>query len=181
MAPELRGGNLQLISYDINCRLATLLRIVAFTLAAGSISAGEIEARKNWFGDPYFQLSSAITPCPEPLGPLMTEDEALRDSHHRSERGTRCHLEGRCRHPSSYDYDKEIAANVKTKADAFAPRPSTLWVLVQGRRVWIYGCVPQGYRRGGLEKALRTVHDVELAMEEVRIGGGGEVPYRTKK
>ena len=160
--------------------MATLLRIVAFTFAAGSVSAGEIEARKNWFGDPYFQLSNAIPACPEPLGPLMTEDEALRDSHHRSERGTRCHLEGRCRHPSSYDYDKEIAANIKASASSFLPRPSTLWVLVQGRRVWIYGCVADGYRRGHLEKALRAIPDVELAMEEVRKGVRGPAPYRGK-
>jgi hypothetical protein len=153
---------------------------VAIALFSSTVLAGEIEARKNWFGDPYFQLSSAIVPCPEPLGPLMTEDEALRDSHHRAERGTRCHLEGRCRHPSSYDYDKEIAANIKAKAGAFAPRPSTLWVLVQGRRVWIYGCVPEGYRRGRLEKALRGIPDVELAMEEIRVGARGAVPYRLR-
>ena len=150
------------------------------TLAAGAVSAGEIEARRNWFNDPFFPLSNAIATCPEPLGPLMTEDEALRDSHHRSERGTRCHLEGRCRHPSSYDYDKEIAANIRARADAFIPNRSTLWVLVQGRRVWIYGCVPDGYRRASLEKALRAIPDVELAMEEVRKGARGPVPYRTK-
>ncbi len=53
-------------------------------------------------------------------------------------------------------------------------------MLVQGRRVWAYGCVTNGYRRGALEKALRKVADVELAMEEVRIGPRGEVPYRLK-
>ncbi len=180
MRPDLRTGNLELISYDINWRLATLLRIVAFALVASTVSAGDLEARRNWFGDPYFQLSNAIASCPEPLGPLMTEDEALRDSHHRSERGTRCHLEGRCRHPSSYDYDKEIAANIQAKADTFSPRSSTLWVLVQGRRVWVYGCVPAGYRRGQLEKALRRIPDVELAMEEVRVGALGSVPYRQR-
>ena len=147
---------------------------------AGAAPTRENEARKDWFGDPFFQLSNAMASCPEPLGPLMTEDEALRDSHHRSERGTRCHLEGRCRHPSSYDYDKEIAASIKAKASAFLPRTSTLWVLVQGRRVWIYGCVPEGYRRGTLEKALRAIPDVELAMEEVRKGTRGPVPYHTK-
>ena len=57
---------------------------------------------------------------------------------------------------------------------------STLWVLVQGRRVWIYGCVSPAYRRGGLEKGLRRIPDVELAMEEVRIGKDGKMPYRVK-
>ena len=153
---------------------------MAVTAFAGAVSAGEIEARRNWFGDPYFQLSNAIASCPEPRGPLMTEEEALRDSHHRSERGTRCHLEGRCRHPSSYDYDKEIAADIKAKAAALIPMPSTLWVLVQGRRVWIYGCVGSGYRRGRLEQGLRRIPDVELSMEEIRVGARGKTPYATK-
>src|SRR5258708_40216053 len=104
MRPDLRTGNLELISYDINWRLATLLRIVAFALMASTVSAGDLEARRNWFGDPYFQLWNATASCPEPLGPLRTEDQALRDSHHRSRSGTRWHLEARCRHPSSSDY-----------------------------------------------------------------------------
>ena len=151
-------------------------------LGALAFPAGAVEEGRNWFGDPYFQLTREIAPCPEPLGSLITEDEALRESHHRSERGTRCHLEGRCRHPSSYDYDREIAESIRRAAGekGFAPHPSTLWVLVQGRRVRVYGCVPAGYRRGHLEKALRRIPDVELAMEEVRIGDRGRIGYRTR-
>src|SRR5258708_5006825 len=182
MRPDLRTGNLELISYDINWRLATLLRIVAFSLVASTVSAGDLEARRNWFGDPYFQVSNAVASCPEPLGPLITESEALRESHHRAERGTRCHLEGRCRRPSSYDYDAEISAGIKDAArkGALLAQPSTLWVLVQGRRVWIYGCVAAPYRRGHLEKALRKIADVELATEEIRVGDRGGIPYRMK-
>jgi hypothetical protein len=181
MKPGFRKGNLELISYDINSRLATILRIVALALVSGAVSAAEIEARKNWFGDPWFQVSNDIASCPEPLGPLITESEALRESHHRAERGTRCHLEGRCRHPSSFDYDKEIAGNIESAAreGKLLPRRSTLWVLVQGRRVWIFGCVAAEYERGRLEKGLRKIPDVELAMEEVRVGANGKVPYPT--
>src|SRR5512141_1883868 len=138
------------------------------------------QLRTNWFGDPYFQLTHDVADCPEPLGPLVTEEEALRESHHRAERGTRCYLENRCRYPSSYDYDREIAASIRAEAALLAPRPSTLWVLVQGRRVWVYGCVERTYRRGRIEKALRGIASVELAMEEVRVGVNGELPYRTK-
>ena len=149
---------------------------------AGALAAGATEARRNWFGDPWFQVSRGVAACPEPLGPLITESEALRESHPRAARGTRGHLEGRCRHPSSFDYDKEIAENIKrsTQKGSFLPRSSTLWVLVQGRRVWIYGCVPSDYPRGQLEKALRKIPDVELAMEEMRVGNNGPTPYRTK-
>jgi len=182
MQPGFRKEDSELISYDINWRLATLLRIVVLALFSGAVSAGDIEARKDWFGDPYFQLSSDIASCPEPLGPLITQSEALRESHHRAERGTRCHLEGRCKYPSSFDYDKEIAEGIRRAAreGALLPRPSTLWVLVQGRRVWVYGCVAPGYRKGALEKGLRKVPDVELAMEGVRVGTSARAPYRTR-
>ena len=155
--------------------------ILALTLASwmALTQAGDAP-RTNWFHDPFFQLSRDVAACPEPLGPRVDEEEALRDSHHRNERGLRCYLEHRCIHPSSYDYDKDIAARIQAAAARIAPRPSTLWVLVQGRRVWVYGCVAKGYPRGALEKALRKVPDVELAMEEVRIGTRGEIPYRLK-
>jgi len=155
--------------------------ILALTLASlAAVAQGGDAPRTNWFHDPFFQLTHDIAACPEPLGPLVNEEEALRDSHHRNERGLRCYLEHRCVHPSSYDYDKDIAARIQAASTRIAPRPSTLWVLVQGRRVWVYGCVAKGYRRGALEKALRKVADVELAMEEVRVGPRGEVPYRLK-
>lgn len=155
-----------------------LLAVAAAT--AGLALGAESGARRNWFEDPFFALTAEVPRCPEPFGPLATEEEALRDSHHRSERGTRCFLEGRCRHPSSYDYDGEIAANIKARLPKLAPHPSSLWVLVQGRRVWIYGCAGASYRRGALEKALRRIPDVEVAIEEIRVGSQGAIPYRMK-
>jgi hypothetical protein len=156
--------------------------IFAAALAAwAGIAGGDgIETRTNWFHDPFFQLSRDIAACPEPLGPLVTEEEALRDSHHRNERGLRCYLEHRCIHSSSYDYDKDIAARIQAAHGRIAPRHSTIWILVQGRRVWAYGCVAGNYKRGAIEKALRRDPDIELAMEEVRVGTRGEVPYRLK-
>jgi hypothetical protein len=137
---------------------------------------------KNRFNDPYFQVSNDVAGCPEPLGPLMTEEEAIRDTHHRLERGLRCYLEKRCRYSSSYQYDAEIAASIQAavRERRVNVSRSTLWVLVQGRRAWIYGCVPAGYRAGTLRSWLRTVPDVEVATEELRIGPRGKVRYRTR-
>ena len=150
--------------------------------SASALAAEDREATRNWFHDPYLELTHEIASCPEPKGPYVTEAEALRESHHRAERGSRCHLEGRCRHPSSYDYDREIADRIRDAAreKRLIPRPSTLWVLVQGRRVWIYGCVPASYQRGRLEKAFRAIPDVEVAIEQVRVGSRGTIPYRMK-
>ncbi len=154
---------------------------IFFALALGAHAAAP-EAPKNWFNDPFFQVSSDVPACPEPLGPLMTEQEALRDTHHRLERGLRCHLEKRCRYSSSYQYDPEIADGIR-KAIAerrlLLPR-STLWVLVQGRRVWIYGCVPAAYRAGTLRDQLRKIPDVEVATEELRVGPRGKAGYAAR-
>lgn len=140
-------------------------------------------AMQNWFGDPFFQVSHGVDACPEPVGPLMTEEEKLRDSHHRNERGLRCYLEKRCKYSSSYMYDAEIADNIKAAVAGGRmklPSPSTLWVMVQGRRVWIYGCVPAGFRHGALRDQLRRIPDVEVATEEVRIGPRGALEYRAR-
>jgi hypothetical protein len=158
----------------------TPITIAAILLCAPA-AADERAELKNWFGDPFFQLTREIGSCPQPLGPYIPEEEALRYSHHRAERGTRCYQEKRCRLPSSYDYDREIAARIQgdfTQKRLALPR-STLWVLVQGRRVWIQGCVAPGYRSGALSAKLKRVPDVELAMEEVRVGASGAIPYRT--
>lgn len=160
--------------------LARSAASLGLALACASIPwrAAADETRGNRFGDPFFQVSRDVAGCPEPLGPLVTEAEALRQSHHRNERGLRCYLEKRCRLPSSFDYDRGIAERIAAQAPRFVPHPSTLWILVQGRRVWVYGCVPSRYRKGTLERALRGVPDVELAIEEVRVGSRASVPYR---
>ena len=154
--------------------------VLALALVAPASQAAEADGRTNWFGAPWFQVSRDIAACPEPLGPLVTEAEALRQSHHRNERGLRCYLEKRCRLPSSFDYDRDIAARIEAAAPRFVPHPSTLWVLVQGRRVWIQGCAGKGYPKGALERALRGVPEVELAIEEVRVGASAAPPYRLR-
>jgi hypothetical protein len=113
----------------------------------------------------------------------MTEEEAIRDTHHRLERGQRCYLEKRCRYSSSYQYDPEIARAIQAavRDGRFkVPRESSLWILVQGRRVFAHGCVPAGYRAGSLREQLRKIPDVEVAVEDVRIGAHGTVGYRTR-
>ncbi len=157
------------------------MRALPWVLAPLLALGARAEApRTNWFGDPFFRIGDVIADCPEPLGPLVTEEEALRQSHHRNERGLRCYLEKRCRLPNSFAYDKDIAARIEKDAARIAPRGSTLWILVQGRRVWAYGCVDASYRRGSIERALRDVPEVEVAIEQVRVGPRAAPPYRLR-
>jgi hypothetical protein len=162
-------------------RLWRPIACAAIALCAPAI-ADDREELKIRFDDPFFRITHDIEPCPQPRGPYATEAEALAESHHRAERGTRCYQEGRCRLPSSYDYDRGIAARIErdfAEKRLALPR-STLWVLVKGRRVFIQGCVPSNYRAGELRKKLMRIPDVELAIEDVRIGAGGKVPYRVR-
>ena len=156
---------------------------LAFAAFASASAFGTDDKLENRFNDPFFQLSAAAPSCPEPLGPLITEDEAIRDTHHRLERGQRCYLEKRCRYPSSYQYDPEIAQAIQAavRDGRFkVPKESSLWILVQGRRVFAYGCVPARYRAGSVRDQLRGIPDVEVAVEDVRIGPRGTVGYRVR-
>jgi len=134
---------------------------------------------RNWFADPFFTVREAVRDCPVPLGPLTNGDERRTQTHTRSERGTRCFLEGRCTRPNSYLYDEDIAAGVRARfAASRAYRDASLWVTVQRRIVWIEGCVAPGYRSGSLERLVRDVPDIELVVVNVRQGPRGTIPYR---
>lgn len=138
------------------------------------------EDPRNWFGDPFVQLSAAIANCPEPLGPRATEEQMLRQTHHRLERGTRCWLEGRCARQSAYDYDRDIATRI---ARAWTAHPefarSTIWATVQGRIVFLEGCVRDPALGARLEAFGRGIQDVDLAVVFVFRPGTGTPAYRT--
>ena len=52
--------------------------IALAVLAADPAGGAAPAVRTNWFHDPFFSVSRDIAPCPEPLGPLVTEDNGLR-------------------------------------------------------------------------------------------------------
>jgi len=160
--------------------LAVLALCAGPCLAQGNAPASaESAALRNWFDDPFFPVRAALADCPVPLGPLTNGDERRTQTHTRSERGTRCWQEGRCRLPNSYLYDPEIAAAVRARfAQTKTYRDASLWVTVQRRIVWIEGCVAPGYRAGALERLVRDVPDVELVVVNVRKGPRGAIPYR---
>jgi len=157
-------------------RVVTVVVQMLCALASVGVSGAEL---RNWFDDPFFPVRSAIADCPVPLGPFTTGDEMRTQTHTRSERGTRCWLEGRCTRPNSYLYDKDIADGVRARfAQTRAYRGASLWVTVQRRIVWIEGCVAATAPAGGLERLVRDVPDVELVVVNVRKGPRGEIPYR---
>ena len=154
--------------------------LAMFAAGAGAAADKAIPELRNWFDDPFFQVRGGARDCPAPLGPLTTGEEMRTQIHNRSERGTRCYQEGRCRLPNSFLYDKDIAEAVRAKfAATRAFRDASLWVTVQRRIVWIEGCVAPGQGSGRLEKLVRSVPDVELVVVNVRRRPGDATPYRT--
>jgi hypothetical protein len=141
--------------------------------------AADDEQVLNRFNDPFEAVSSDIADCPEPRGPRITAAEARVQAHHRAERGTTCWLKGECSEPNAFRYDAGIAATLRGKLAA-APElhPSSLWLTVQGRVVYLEGCVARAEQGPALEAVARTVPDVQQALALVRVGPSAALPYR---
>jgi hypothetical protein len=135
--------------------------------------------RRNWFDDPFFQISSAIPNCPVPAGPFITEAERKVQTHHRAEKGTTCWLAKQCDRPSYYAYDKDIAADLQAALRQHGPfENTTLWVTVQGRVVFIEGCVKDEGVYMELEALARTVPNVQQAIAAVFADPSARPPYK---
>ncbi|WP_245623555.1 BON domain-containing protein [Paraburkholderia nodosa] len=136
--------------------------------------------RKNWYNDPFFALSNAISACPQPLGPRMTKAEADDDAHYRVERGTTCWLAHKCSKPNSYLYDVDIAAAIRQQLQGDALFAGTsIWITVQRRFVYAEGCVGPGFDSAALERRLAAIPDVEQVFVRVSSNPQGALPYKT--
>ena len=149
--------------------------VCALALAGSCAAAPTDEVLQNWFDDPFFQVSSDIADCPLPAGPYMTEAERRVQTHHRAEKGTTCWLSGACDRPNVYAYDADIARALRDAAARSQPfTGTTLWVTVQGRVVYLEGCVASDAAVAPLEAFARQVPQVQQAVAIVR------APYRLR-
>ncbi|HTH60726.1 MAG TPA: BON domain-containing protein [Paraburkholderia sp.] len=166
------------------------VRALCVTLCAASIAQGAFaqgkpsshdDARKNWYGDPFFALSAAAGPaCPTPLGPRMSREEADSDAHYRVERGTSCWLAHRCSKPNSYMYDADIAKAIRKQLhDAPMLAGTSLWVTVQRRFVYVDGCVPASFDRLALQRRMEQILDVDRVFVRVTSDPHALLPYPT--
>ncbi|WP_245747053.1 BON domain-containing protein [Paraburkholderia lycopersici] len=147
--------------------------------ARGAVAEAPDAGRKNWYNDPFFALSDAITACPQPLGPLMTKAEADDDAHYRVERGTTCWLAHKCSKPNSYLYDADIAAAIRRHLQGDAMFAGTsIWITVQRRFVYAEGCVGAGFDEAELERRLSAVADVEQVFVRLTSDPHGTLPYK---
>jgi hypothetical protein len=151
------------------------------TLLLALLLAGATDEEQvlNRFNDPFEAVSADIAGCPEPRGPRITAAEARVQAHHRAERGTTCWLKGECSEPNAFRYDAGIAAALRDKLTAApALHPSSLWLTVQGRVVYLEGCVARAGQGPALEAVARAVPDVQQALAIVSVGAEARPPYR---
>ncbi|HYW55577.1 MAG TPA: BON domain-containing protein [Polaromonas sp.] len=147
------------------------------TLPAMAQSHNPLE-KKNWFGDPFFQVSKGLAACPAPEGPMLTFEEQRLQAHWRAERGTSCWLAGKCKDSNAYRYDKTLAPQVEAALKALPELAvSSVWVTVQRRWVFLEGCVASPEHALKLEQAVKSVPEVEAVVPALMIGARGKPPY----
>jgi len=145
------------------------------------VEAAELTERRNWFDDPFVQVTTGLPACPVPDGPLLTQEQMRREAHDHAERGTSCYMAGRCRLPNAYLYDKEIAPRVVKSILADGRFTDTsVWIEGKRRWVWLKGCVRHERQKQALEQRVRSIDDVEAVINELQVGGNTTPPpYRT--
>jgi hypothetical protein len=171
------------IHQDAMKRLLLYGACLSALLASPAASADD--ARANLDNDPFFQISHAIPACPAPLGPLQTQREWRDEAHYRTERGTSCWSEGRCRLPNSYRYDTEIAEAVQRRLAIIEPathwhEKTTLWLLLQRRFIYVQGCVAPDFGKQQFLRELGQTADVEQVIDQTTTDPhAASLPYRT--
>jgi len=154
----------------------------AFAVGAGlAAAARSAEELRNWFDDPFFQISSSVADCPLPAGPFVSESDKRVQAHRRAEKGTTCWLAGECDRPNAYAYDRDIAEAFR-KAVAGPDRlpGTTLWVTVQGRVLYIEGCALQNSSVAAVEGLARSLPHVQQAIAIVRTDPSAPPPYKVR-
>jgi hypothetical protein len=161
--------------------LLPLLGLCLGLAVSGPAQGEDAQQRRNWFDDPFFQIADALPACPLPRGPFITEAERRVQAHHRAEKGTSCWLAGRCERANFHAYDQDIAAALRAALPQQSAllKDSSLWVTVQGRVVYLEGCVPEAARAAALESWARSLPQVQSAIALVLSDPRLAPPYPT--
>lgn len=149
-------------------------------LALGLALAANAQERKNYFEDPFVQVTRALPGCPQPRPPGMTEQELRDAAHVRAQHGGSCYRSGRCRLPDSYLYDKEIiprAAQFLQLDGRFDD--TSVWILGERRLVTLMGCVRSQEQAEAMERAVLLVDDVMGVINYLMVGTQDKPKYAT--
>jgi hypothetical protein len=144
---------------------AWLLGLWALALAAGA------DERRNWFNDPFARATSGYAQCPQPDGPLLTQQEMRQQAHVRVERGTSCALEGKCEPGGAYKHDPEINERVRQAIGAERKlRSTSIWVTTQAGYVTLDGCVRAPHQKSRLNALVGRQPGVRYVVDRTTLG-----------
>ena len=121
--------------------------------------------------DPFAPATAGIAACPTAKPRLWTVDEMRTEAHVRSERGTRCALEGTCEPGGAYKRDVEINERVRA-AIAADPRfaDTSVWVTTSRKWVTLKGCVRKSAQRKAMVSLVTQQPNVERVFDELTLG-----------
>lgn len=144
-----------------------------------AVAAGDV-LLKNPFHDPFLQVTHGMPNCPVPQEPTYTEEEYNNLAHDRAQRGVSCWLAGQCRLSNAYLYDAEIGPRVGIAVNQRNQYPDTsVWALIQRRRVRLKGCVQTAEQAKEIEAVVRNIDDVEGVDNQLMVGTQGKPSYDT--
>jgi hypothetical protein len=156
-----------------------LAALLACTVA---VAAADEPLKVNPFDDPFIAITKALPACPEPAPPTFDDAQFRAEAHDRAQRGVSCWMAGRCRLHNAYLYDKEIVPRVAIALNTSGKfRDTSIWALGQRRYVWLKGCVASAEQAAEAERLVRNIDDVEGVRNELMVGTGGKVPYKTAR
>jgi BON domain len=121
--------------------------------------------------DPFAQATSGFAACPAVQPRLLTPQESGAEAHARSERGTRCGMEGTCEPGGAYRRDPEINERVRAAiADDHRFADTSVWVTTSRRWATLEGCVRTTTQRSALVRFVAKLRNVERVFDELRVG-----------
>jgi len=140
-------------------------------LALVDSSAAQGELRQNPFNDPFAQATAGM-PCPAPRGPAYDAAEIRQEEHSRVERGTTCWLNGLCKEPNAYRYDKPNAeAALKLLRDAPELAGTSIWIIAERRFIYLQGCVATADQAARAEALMHMLPDVQIVIPMMALPG----------
>ena len=121
--------------------------------------------------DPFTQATNGMPSCPTIVPRLYSPDEMRTEAHARSERGTRCALEGTCEPGGAYKRDGEINEQVRAEIAADKRYADTsVWVTTSRKWVTLKGCVRTKAHQREIIALVRHQAYVERVFDELTVG-----------
>ncbi len=145
-------------------RLAPCIVVVLSAASASAPAADLVQL------DPFAQATTGMAACPAAKPRQWTVDQMRTEAHARSERGTRCALEGTCEPGGAYKRDPEINEQVRAAIAAdkrFAD--TSVWVTTSRKWVTLKGCVRKSAQRKALVILVSQQPRVERVFEELTL------------